>query len=95
MENRRTHLDIYTADGSKLNDPNEWATGGGYVFHIKHPSEPWLGLKLCAASLTICHTQTVFMVEIRSITEARRIFLQLRAEKQIATPASIIIHSES
>ncbi len=87
-------LSIYT-DGSKINEEKSWGTGGGYVFYTKSPHQPDPGTMICSASLTICHTQTVFMAEVRAITEAARTFLKLRADKHLIAPRLIIIYTDS
>ena len=91
---RRSDLHIYT-DGSKLDDDGRWGTGGGYVFYRVQPGDQPPGMQICAASLTICHTQTVFQAEIRAISEAARTFLRLRAERQITLPRNITFFTDS
>jgi hypothetical protein len=50
---------IYT-DGSKIDGPNKWGTGAGYVIMIQEQINT-------ANHITLCHTKTVFQAEVYAI----------------------------
>jgi hypothetical protein len=80
-EHHYTDISIYT-DRSKINEPDQWGTGAGYVIMSKN-------VVLVNSHVTLCHTKTVFQSEIIAIQLSLKAFLKHVCCDPVATSLEV------
>ncbi len=86
-QHHNTDISIYT-DGSKIDEPEQWGTGAGYLIMSKQET-------FVNSHVTLCHTKTVFQAEIIAIHVSLKAFVQQVQLGRIPPRASVTVFTDS